>query len=184
MPGSSHSLPSPPITPSTRCPLLAVSDLVRAAAQYVANGMDRPRSRPQRLSECVGGLSEAGAPPCLAGPRFAQSPPSELIWARTHFTWSASIRGVLSYCESGSRAGALHQGSRTSHPASLASKRGWQHTTLLGSLRRAHDCGVGPPPAPESAALDVCMVLGIGAICIGAGCVLHLLGHLFLGAFR
>src|ERR1700756_3832702 len=46
--------------------------------------MDRPRSRPQRLSECVGGLSGAGAPPCLAGPPFAQSPPSELIWVRTH----------------------------------------------------------------------------------------------------
>src|SRR5262245_15287246 len=42
--------------------------------------MDRPRSRPQRLSECVRGLSGAGVPPCLAGPPFAQSPPSELIW--------------------------------------------------------------------------------------------------------
>jgi hypothetical protein len=81
-----------------------------------ANGMDRPRSRPQRLSECVGGLSGTGAPPCLAGPPFAQSPPSALIWVRTHFTWSASIRGVPSYCESGSRAGASHQGLRTSHP--------------------------------------------------------------------
>ena len=26
------------------------------------NGMDRPRSRPQRLSECLGGLSGEGAP--------------------------------------------------------------------------------------------------------------------------
>src|SRR5215831_10136645 len=37
------------------------------------NGMDRPRSRPQRLSECLGGLSgEGGAPPCLAHPPFTQ----------------------------------------------------------------------------------------------------------------
>ena len=26
--------------------------------QYVANGMDRPRSRPQRLSECAGACQE------------------------------------------------------------------------------------------------------------------------------
>jgi hypothetical protein len=37
-----------------------------------ANGMDRPRSRPQRLSECAGGLSGEGAPPCLARPPFTQ----------------------------------------------------------------------------------------------------------------
>ncbi len=54
------------------CPLCAVCDQTRAAAQHVANGMDRPRSRPQRLSECVGGLSGAGAPPCLARPPFTQ----------------------------------------------------------------------------------------------------------------
>jgi hypothetical protein len=42
---------------------------VRVSAP-VANGMDRPRSRPQRFSECVGGLSGEGAPPCLAGPPF------------------------------------------------------------------------------------------------------------------
>jgi hypothetical protein len=38
----------------------------------VANGMDRPRSRPQRLSECAGALSGEGARPCLARPRFTQ----------------------------------------------------------------------------------------------------------------
>jgi hypothetical protein len=36
------------------------------------NGMDRPRSRPQRLSECLGGLSGEGAPLCLAHPPFTQ----------------------------------------------------------------------------------------------------------------
>jgi hypothetical protein len=36
-----------------------------------------------------------------------------LIWVRTHFTWSASVRWVPSYCESGSRAGASRQGLRT-----------------------------------------------------------------------
>src|SRR6516165_5355224 len=102
-----------------------------------ANGMDRPRSRPQRLSGCVGGLSGGGVSPCLARPPFAQSPPSELIWVKAHFTWSAWIRWVPSYYESGSRAGASHQGLRTSHPASLASRREWQHTTLLGTLRRS-----------------------------------------------
>src|SRR6516162_1191279 len=100
-----------------RFPLWPISDRGRVAVQYVANGMDRPRSRPQRLSECVGGLSGGGASPCLAGPPFAQSPPSELIWVRTHFTLSALIRWVPSYCESGSRAGASHQGLRTSHLA-------------------------------------------------------------------
>jgi hypothetical protein len=38
----------------------------------IANGMDRPRSRPQRLSEFVGGLSGEGAPPCLTSPPFTQ----------------------------------------------------------------------------------------------------------------
>src|SRR6516164_7588476 len=132
---SGHFRPTVRVSPAVRCSLCSESDPITAQQRNDANGMDRPRSRPQRLSECVGGLSEAGAPPCLAGPRFAQSPPSELIWVRPHFTWSAWIRWVPSYCEGGSRAGALHQGSRTCHPASLASKRGWQHTTLLGSLR-------------------------------------------------
>jgi hypothetical protein len=59
-------------------------------------------------SEWVGGLSGGGASPCLADPPFAQLPPSELIWVRTHFTWSASIRWVPLYCESESRAGASH----------------------------------------------------------------------------
>src|SRR3974390_3857559 len=90
---------------------------------------DEPAAPPPPTALRVrGGLSGAGVPPCLAGPLFAQSPPSELIWVRTHFTWSASIRWVPSYCESGARAGALHQGSRTPPPASLASKRGGQHT--------------------------------------------------------
>jgi hypothetical protein len=40
-----------------------------------ANGMDRPRSRPQRLSECVGGLSAAGVPPCLASLHLPSPPP-------------------------------------------------------------------------------------------------------------
>ena len=38
----------------------------------VANGMDRPRSRPLRRSWCAGGLLREGAPPCLAPPPFTQ----------------------------------------------------------------------------------------------------------------
>jgi hypothetical protein len=40
------------------------------------NGMDRPRSRPQRLSECLGGLSGEGAPPCLG---TAQADPKRIV---------------------------------------------------------------------------------------------------------
>ena len=36
------------------------------------NGMDRPRSRPRRHSECAEGFSGEGAPSCLARPPFTQ----------------------------------------------------------------------------------------------------------------
>jgi hypothetical protein len=98
-------------------PVFPAQRTCRCVAQTDANGMDRPRSRPQRVSECAGGSLRAGAAPCLAGPRIPQSPPLELIWVRTHFTWLASIRWVPSCCESGSRAGASHQGLQTSHLA-------------------------------------------------------------------
>jgi hypothetical protein len=40
--------------------------------KLVANGMDRPRSRPRQHSECAGGLSGEGAPSCLTRPAFTQ----------------------------------------------------------------------------------------------------------------
>ena len=43
-----------------------------AAPGLVANGMDRPRSRPRRHAECAGGLSGEGALPCFAQPPFTQ----------------------------------------------------------------------------------------------------------------
>src|SRR4029077_3547751 len=95
-----------------------------------------PAPPPPTALRVGGGLSGAGAPPCRAGPPFAQSPPSELIWVRTHFTWSASICTVPSCCERRSRVDASYRGLRTCHPASLASKREWQRTTLHVSLRR------------------------------------------------
>ena len=52
------------------CPLRSESDRTAALPRADANGMDRPRPRPQWLSECVGGLSGEGAPPWLAGPPF------------------------------------------------------------------------------------------------------------------
>jgi hypothetical protein len=51
------------------CPQLRT---YRCVALTDANGMDRPRSRPRRHSECAGGLSREGAPPCLAPPPFTQ----------------------------------------------------------------------------------------------------------------
>jgi hypothetical protein len=42
------------------------------SAVSVANGMNRPRSCPQELSEYAGALSGEGAPPCLARPWFTQ----------------------------------------------------------------------------------------------------------------
>jgi hypothetical protein len=45
----------------------------RAARQRNdANGMNRPRSCPQELSEYAGALSGEGAPRCLARPWFTQ----------------------------------------------------------------------------------------------------------------
>ena len=38
----------------------------------VANGMDRPRSAPNGTQSDAGGLSEEGAPSCLARPAFMQ----------------------------------------------------------------------------------------------------------------
>ena len=81
---------------------------------------DGPAALPPPTARRVrGGLSGVGAPPCLADPPFAQRPPSELIWARTHFTWSASIRAAPLCCERRSHADALHRGLRTCHPVSL-----------------------------------------------------------------
>jgi hypothetical protein len=48
--------------------------------------------------------------------------PSELIWVRTHFTWSASIRWVPSYCERVSR------GRITSRLANLATLSYWHRS--------------------------------------------------------
>ena len=67
-----HSRPMQPVLPAGLCPLRSESDRIAASPRNVANGMDRPRSRPQRLSECVGGLSGEGAPPCLTSPPFTQ----------------------------------------------------------------------------------------------------------------
>src|SRR5580704_11787865 len=41
---------------SDNCPLSPQLPTFRCTALSVANGMDRPRSRPQRHSECAGGL--------------------------------------------------------------------------------------------------------------------------------
>ena len=70
-------------------------------------------------------------------------------WARTRFTWSASIRAAPLCCERRSHADALHRGLRTCRPVSLASKRGWRRTTLLASLPCLATIEAGPqvPPA-------------------------------------
>ena len=43
-----------------------------ANEKLVANGMDRPCSRPRRHAECAEGLSGEGALPCFAQPPFTQ----------------------------------------------------------------------------------------------------------------
>src|SRR6201987_3378402 len=111
------------------------SEQDRVATQYVANGMDRPRSRPQQLSEWVGACQEQEHRHAEQVHR-SRSRHHRLIWVRTHFTWSASICTVPSCCERRSRVDASYRGLRTCHPASLASKREWQRTTLHVSLRR------------------------------------------------
>jgi hypothetical protein len=51
-----HSLPSPPITPDTRCPLRPVNDRMRMAAQYVAKGHERTHA-PQQTASLFDSLS-------------------------------------------------------------------------------------------------------------------------------
>src|SRR5690242_6537505 len=55
-----HFRPNLRASPAARCLFFLKSDLPTARQRNDANGMDRPRSRPQRLAECVGGLSGAG----------------------------------------------------------------------------------------------------------------------------
>src|SRR6516165_3970475 len=50
-----HFRPTLRVSAAVRCLLFPESDLLTGWQRNDANGMDRPRSRPQRLSECVGG---------------------------------------------------------------------------------------------------------------------------------
>src|SRR5215831_2590039 len=81
-----------------------------------------------------GGLSGEGAPHAsrIHGSR------SDHHWDRygQEHTSHDRSRFAPSCCERRSRADASHRGSRTCHPASLASKQEWQHTMLLVSLPR------------------------------------------------
>ena len=65
-----------------------------AAGQYRREWDGPAALPPPTVLRVRGWLVRAGAPPCLACPPFAQLLSSELIWVRTHFTWSASIRWV------------------------------------------------------------------------------------------
>jgi hypothetical protein len=57
MSASGHFRPPQRVSAAVRCLLFPESELLTARQRNDANGMDRPRSRPRRLSECVGGLS-------------------------------------------------------------------------------------------------------------------------------
>jgi hypothetical protein len=53
-----HSRPTLRVSRAVRCPLISESDLLTVWQRNDANGVDQPRSRPQRLSECVGACQE------------------------------------------------------------------------------------------------------------------------------